>query len=80
MIKEKASDPALESRPLLSHPPCGWIWLNVTYCLGEIDGNQTPSLALRKVLTWVPHTDWLCVRVHMCYTFVHIDSAAVAWP
>lgn len=63
MIKEKASDPALESRPLLSHPPYGWIWLNVSYCLGEIDGNQTPSLALRNVLLWVPHTDWLCARV-----------------
>ncbi len=69
MIKQKASDPTLDSAPLLSHLPSGWIWLNVSYCLEEIDGNQTPSLALGDILAWLPHTDWFCVQ--MCAHVLH---------
>lgn len=66
MIKQTASDLALESGHLLSHLPYGWIQLNVSYCHEEIDGNQTPSLALGDILARVPHTDCFSVRVCVC--------------
>lgn len=72
MIKQKAWDPTFDSAPLLSHLPSGWIWFNVSYCLGEIDGTQTPSLGLADILSRLPHTDWFCVW--MCAHVLHFTS------
>lgn len=63
MMKGKASDSTLELLSSLPRPPYGWLWLDVTYCFGEIDGNQTPSWALRNLLATRWLVAWVGARV-----------------